>query len=139
MQADTLIYGLREPKPPFQSWNEPLINKVKTSKGVACACVCPCVCVCEKSRLMNNAWIISFCGNERICSAEKNNSRARVRFDTTNIRRSNVPTKYTICFANFGINVNVIISGQHKNHSNHSKANEGPKLICAHFHQSESR
>lgn len=50
-----LIYGLREPKPPFQSWNEPLINKVKTSKGFAC------VCVSEKSSLMNNAQIISSC------------------------------------------------------------------------------
>lgn len=60
-----LIYGQREPKPPFQSWNEPLINKVKTSKGVAC------VCVCVKSSLMNNARIISFSGNERISVQQK--------------------------------------------------------------------
>lgn len=41
MSADTLIYGPGEPEPPFQSRNEPLINKVKTS------------------RWLNNVWIIS--------------------------------------------------------------------------------
>lgn len=45
MPADTLIYDLGEPEPPFQSRNEPLINKVKTSGW------------------LNNVWIISFCGD----------------------------------------------------------------------------
>lgn len=47
MPADTLIYGQGEPEPPFQSRNEPLINKVKTSGW------------------LNNVWIISFCGDEK--------------------------------------------------------------------------
>lgn len=59
-----LIYGPREPKPPFQSWNEPLINKVKTSKGVACVCVCV-------YSLMNRGPIISFYSNERISVQQK--------------------------------------------------------------------
>lgn len=47
MPADMLIYGLGEPEAPFQSWNELLINKVKTSGW------------------LNNVWIISFCGDEK--------------------------------------------------------------------------
>lgn len=78
MPADMLIYGLREPKPPFQSWNEPLINKVKTSKGVACACV------------WKAAWWIPpgsfhFVVMKDPLFSRKNNSSARVIFDTVKI------------------------------------------------------
>lgn len=47
MPADRLIYGPGEPEPPFQSGNEPLINKVETSGR------------------LNNVWIISFGCDEK--------------------------------------------------------------------------
>jgi len=88
MPADMLIYSLREPKPPFQSWNEPLINKVKTSKGVASACVCVYVCVrvCVKISLMNPNPIILFYSNKR--KGEKNSRGARVRCDMEKTQRA---------------------------------------------------
>ena len=52
MPADMLIYSLGEPEPPFQSRNEPPINKVKTSGD------------------LNYVWIVSFCGKEK-----KNNKK----------------------------------------------------------------
>lgn len=63
MPADTLIYSRGEPKPPFQSRNELLINKVKTCGW------------------LNNVWIISFCDDERICRArgKKNTSAVHAR------------------------------------------------------------
>lgn len=103
MPADMLIYGLREPKPPFQSWNEPLINKVKTSKEVAC------VCVCEKSSLMNHAWIISIRRNERI-SVQQKKITAVLRSDLIQWRLNDwVSTEIQISFSCINM-INVIIS-----------------------------
>lgn len=126
MPADMLIYSLREPKPPFQSWNEPLINKVKTSEGV----VCTYVWVCVKSRLMNNVWIISFCGNERISVQQKkprNISCARIRSDTASLERAS--SYRQICFAGFCVRMNqqhfLFSAHHHKDRGNGSKVNEG--------------
>lgn len=67
MPADTLIYGLGEPKAPFQSRNEPLINKVKTSGW------------------LNNVWIISFGGDEK---KKIKTTGADIESDTIRIKAS---------------------------------------------------
>ena len=122
MPADMLIYGPREPKPPFQSWNEPLINKVKTSEGV-CLCVCVCVGVWKAAWWITAGSFHFVVMEEALFSKKHKKQQGQVRFDTIKDQTSKFQPQ--IC-----LNV-IVISWQHENHSKHSKVNEGTKFIRA--------